>query len=279
MSIEPAIEPSLKSQRVKARGALIAARRAGRTRLQRLFQEGAAKIRLPSGNADPLEAVLINTAGGLTGGDCLEWAFEVGEDASAVLTTQACEKIYRSSAGKATVHNAISVGSGGWVSWLPQETILFDGSALDRHLAVELAPDAGGLFVEATIFGRTAMGETVKRAAFRDRWRIRQGGRLVHAEEFAIGPAVAEQLGRSAVAGGASAMASVLLVSPDAAQRLEAARAAIGSDGGVSAWRIGDTGKLFARLCCEDGYSLRKRLIPLLELLNERAGLPKVWSL
>ncbi|WP_235911796.1 urease accessory protein UreD [Mesorhizobium xinjiangense] len=278
MSIEPAIDPGLKSQRVRARGALCVTRRAGRTRIQRMFQEGAAKIRLPQGE-DPLQAVLINTAGGLTGGDSLEWAFEVGDDASAILTTQACERAYRSAAGTATVSTSIAVGAGGRVCWLPQETILFDGSALRRRLEVDLAPDAEGLFLEATIFGRTAMGEVVRRAEFRDRWRVRQSGRLVHAEDFAIGPMIADRLGRRAVTLGGAAVATVLLVAPEAPERLEAARAIMGEDGGASAWQVGDTGKLLARLCCKDGYHLRKRLVALLELLNERAGLPKVWSL
>ncbi|TIM59883.1 MAG: urease accessory protein UreD, partial [Mesorhizobium sp.] len=49
--------------------------------------------------------------------------------------------------------------------------------------------------------------------------------------------------------------------------------------GDASVWSVKKSGKLLARLFAEDGYQLRKRLVPLVELLNGRAGLPKLWSL
>ncbi len=61
----------LEPQKVSARAELSVSHLDGRTRISRLYQEGAAKIRLPRVADDPLEAVLINTAGGLTGGDRL----------------------------------------------------------------------------------------------------------------------------------------------------------------------------------------------------------------
>ena len=68
---------SLLPQRVAAQAALSARRVEGRSRLNRLAQQGAAKIRLPRSEADPLEAVLMNTAGGLTGGDRIAWEIDV----------------------------------------------------------------------------------------------------------------------------------------------------------------------------------------------------------
>ncbi|TIU55257.1 MAG: hypothetical protein E5W35_18880, partial [Mesorhizobium sp.] len=79
------------AQRVAGRARLFCGKSDGRTRLQRLYQDGSAKIRLPAVQGDPLEAVLINTAGGMTGGDRLGWTIEVGAEASASITTQACE--------------------------------------------------------------------------------------------------------------------------------------------------------------------------------------------
>ena len=74
-------------------------------------------------------------------------------------------------------------------------------------------------------------------------------------------------------------MATVLLVGDEAERHLDAARDIAGSDGGVSFWPVAGTGKLLARLVAGDGYALRRRLVPLVELLNGRAGLPKLWSL
>ncbi len=82
-----------------------------------------------------------------------------------------------------------------------------------------------------------------------------------------------------AVAGGAAAIATVLLVSPDAEGLLPEAREIVGEEGGASFWTVGGTGKLLARLVAGDGYGLRKRLAPLVGLLNGQAGLPKVWTL
>lgn len=266
-------------QRVEARADLEVGHSRGRTRIRRLLQDGSAKIRFPATGGDPLQAVLINTAGGLTGGDRLAWRLDVGPGASALATTQACEKVYRSSGGTATVSCSITVGEGGQVAWLPQETILFDASALTRTIDADLAADASGLFVEATVFGRKAMGETVSRANFRDRWRIRRGGRLVHAEDFRVVGDAESLLGDRAVAAGATAMATILYLGDDAERCLEAARVIAGERGGASAWSVGRSGKLLARLLADDDYHLRKRLVPMIELLNGQAGTPKVWSL
>ncbi|WP_192178267.1 urease accessory protein UreD [Mesorhizobium amorphae] len=267
------------AQRVAGRARLFCGRSDGRTRLRRLYQDGSAKIRMPSVSADPLEAVLINTAGGLTGGDRLDWEVDVGAGASASITTQACEKIYRAASDRAEVRVRLTVGAGGRIAWLPQETIVFDRAAFARTLDVELAADAEALLLEATVFGRLAMGERTTHGGFHDRWRVRQDGALVHAEDFRIGPDIAASLGRAAVVGGAAAMTTVLLVSPRAEAFLDPVRAIIGGEGDASAWSVKKSGKLLARLFAEDGYQLRKRLVPLVELLNGRAGLPKLWSL
>lgn len=252
--------------------------------MRRLYQDGSAKIRMPAVEGDPLEAVLINTAGGLTGGDRLGWAIEVGAGASASITTQACEKVYRAAADRAETTVDLRVGPGGRIAWLPQETIVFDRAAFARTLDVELAGDAEALVLEATLFGRLAMGERTVQGGFHDRWRVRRDGALIHAEDFRVGPDIAATLQRPAATGGALAVATLLLVSPQAENLLEPARAIIGDPivggwGGASFWSVGGSGKLLARLCAGDGYHLRKWLVPLVELLNGQAGLPKLWSL
>ncbi|RWL39407.1 MAG: urease accessory protein UreD [Mesorhizobium sp.] len=277
------------AQRVAGRARLFCGKGEGRTRLQQLYQDGSAKIRLPAVQGDPLEAVLINTAGGMTGGDRLGWTIEVGAGASASITTQACEKVYRAAADRAETSVGLRVGPGGRIAWLPQETIVFNRAAFARTLDVDLAEDAEALVLEATLFGRLAMGERTVQGNFHDRWRVRQGGVLIHAEDFRLGPDIAATLQRPAVTGGALAVATLLLVSPQAEDLLDKVRAIIGDPGiggpvisdcgGASFWSVGRSGKLLARLCAGDGYQLRKRLVPLVELLNGRAGLPKLWSL
>lgn len=279
MNAAPRSLASLASQRVAALGRLGVHFAEGRTRIAELYEEGAAKLRIPRHDRPGLEAVLINTAGGLTGGDRLSWQVSVGANSELTVTTQACEKIYRSAEGRAEVCAAVKVGEGARLAWLPQETILYQRSALSRSLEVDLAAGAEALVVEAVIVGRKAHGETVSRAIMRDRWRVRRAERLVHAEELALGPDMAAQLAARAGANGATAFATVLLVASDAEPLLNEARHTIGDDGGASFWRVGETGKLLARLVAKDGYTLRRRLAPLLGLLNRGAALPKLWSL
>lgn len=245
------------------------------TMLGQLFQDGAAKIRLPKTFGPDAEAVLINSAGGLTGGDQLGYAIDIGAGASAVVTTQACEKIYRSLGGPAEMTVRLKVGPGGRLDWLPQETILFDRADLRRRVDVDLAPAARFLAVEAVIFGRRAMGEAVEEGGLHDRWRIRQADRLIHADDIRMSGAIAALGQQSAVLAGAGAMASLVYVGDDADRHTEAVRLALGDRGGASAWN----GKLVARLVADDGLELRRRLIPAIMALRAGRPLPKAWQL
>ncbi|MEI4482954.1 MULTISPECIES: urease accessory protein UreD [unclassified Phyllobacterium] len=264
-----------RAQRASGAGRLSARRVEGKTRISTLFQEGCAKLRFPVSSGTHLEAVMINSAGGLTGGDAMQWSFALGDHCAAQITTQACEKIYKAVSGTvATVSTQIDVGPDSYVAWLPQETILFEKADLKRTLNVNLAARAQALLVESTIFGRKAFGETIETAQFSDQWRIRQDGRLLHAENFSIGPQAGSSLKRPALLGSYHAVATVLLVSPDCERLLDPARLIIGDRGGASVWM----GKLVARLVDFDAYHLRKRLIPLLGLLNGGEDLPRIWT-
>ena len=276
--------PAASLQRVRGRGRLAVKAVNGSARLETLFQEGSAKLRMPRALAGrPYEAVMINTAGGLTAGDRIEWAFAAGEGAGLTLTTQASEKTYRSVPGMAPadVTVSLSAAAGSSLFWLPQETILFERSALSRTITVDAAPSARLLLLEPIVFGRKAMGETLTQAFLHDRWRIRHGEHLVHAEDTRFGPDIAASLAGPAALGDARAMATLLYIGPDAESKLNSARAIVGTVGGASFWQTPalPNGKLLARLIAADGYDLRKRLIPLVELFAGAGNLPRVWSL
>jgi urease accessory protein len=277
MNIHPSpdIIYSTRPQRAYGSARLAVKSLASRTRIATLYQEGCAKILLPDTDDHWLEAVMINTSGGLTGGDSMRWEFGVASDCQMQITTQACERIYKASAGVVDVATSLNVAENAMAAWLPQETILFEESALKRSLDVDIGENSRLLIVEPVIFGRKAMGENIQSCMFRDRWRIRRAGKLIHAEDFAIGPNAAAMISRPALLGGMRTMATVLLLDESGERHLDNARKIIGAKGGASFW----SGKLLARLIDEDAYSLRKRLVPLIELLNEKAGVPKVWSM
>lgn len=265
------------AQRAVGRGRLAVRAQGGHTRLERLYQEGAAKLRLPRSRQAGLEAVMINSAGGMTGGDRFDWTIEAGPHTHAVLTTQACERIYRAGADVAQVTVSLTVGAGARLDWLPQETILFEGGAVTRQIEAELAADAGLLLCEAVILGRHAMGERVSRGLFHDRWRIRREGRLVFADDLRLAGDIAALTRAAPLLAGAGALATLLLVASDTDTHLEAVRAALlefgGGLGGASAF----DGKLVARLVAPDGLALRRVLIPALTALG--ATPPAVWTL
>src|SRR5690606_23233603 len=128
-----------KMQRARGHSRISFKRRDKISCLDRLFQEGCAKIRLPRMLDAIPEAVLINTAGGLTGGDSLTTKISLNAGAQAVMTTQACERIYRSTGSDAEVLTRVELAEGARFDWLPQETILFDGGRLSRRFEADLA--------------------------------------------------------------------------------------------------------------------------------------------
>ncbi len=274
---------SAKPAQPRAEGeALVSARlRDGASRLGALRQRGSAKLRLPRQRPDaPVEAVFLNTAGGITGGDRFSFGAETEPGARLIATTQAAERLYRAQPGEIGRMDArLSVGPDARLDWLPQETIVFDGAALERRLEADIAPTGAILAVESWIFGRLAMGEVVKDAHLTDHWCIRRGGELIFAETLRLSGPVAEILDRPAVLAGGRAMATVLYVAPEAESCIDDVRARFADapesvTAGASAWN----GLLTARIAAPDGMALRAALIPVLtELLD--APLPRVWSI
>jgi urease accessory protein len=245
------------------------------SRRQRVQESGALRVRFPNAaSRDTLDAVMVNTAGGMTGGDRFDIDIAVGAGARLSVTTAAAEKIYRSLGPDTVINVKLGVGPGGALTWLPQETILFDQLRLHRTIEVDLADDARLFLAEAIVFGRSAMGETVTRGHFFDRWRVRRGGALVFAESLRLDGAIEQKLAQRAIAGGSVAVASVLKI-PGGEAEVAALRALaddFAGEVGASAWN----GIMLARLVASDGAALRRDLIGVLSALGD-ARLPRLW--
>ena len=267
----------------RARGVIEArfVRVGARTEVVGPYETGGYRLRLPQSRGGFCEAVMVNTGGGMAGGDRARFVFSAADRAAVALTTTAAEKIYRGrladGADSVTcVDVGLDLGSDATLDWVPQETILFDGARLDRRLSVEMAPDADLLVVEMLVFGRLAMGEHMTSGSLRDRWRVRRGGRLVLAEDVAFGGDVAGLLDRPALGDGGRASATVVLVSPHAEALIDQARAALAVHdvvGGVSAWN----GMLVARSISLSPERLRAANVALISGLRGRA-LPRLWT-
>jgi urease accessory protein len=274
-----AIIPTLPGASVQPRAigtALVKAkRRAGHSVIADLHQSGAMKLLFPRTYSEALQAVAINTAGGVTGGDdfCLNACAEEG--AFLTITTQAAERAYRAQPGQVgKIRNRVTVRAQARLNWLPQEMILFDACAVDRRLSVDLEDQASLLLVEPLVFGRAAMGERLTNLNFKDRIEVRRAGRPIYLDAIALTGDVSEHLAAPHIAAGAGALATILYIAPDAEARLTELRNQLPSEAGASL--IGPD-ILLARILAIDSFELRRAMMPILHRLSAEA-LPGSWT-
>jgi urease accessory protein len=265
-------ESSFHANRARGRVELIVEGSGGESRVVRRREEGSSRVRFPA-HSDPPEAVLLNNAGGIAGGDIFEVAVRLGDGARLTVTTAAAEKIYRSLGPSSRVDIRIVASGDASLAWLPQETIMFDRARLERSIEIDLDPGARLVFVEALVLGRGAMGETVAGGLLKDRWRVRRGGRLVYADGVRLDGDMVSTLASFASAGGAVALATVLMV-PGNDEIVAAVRErepAFRGEVGASSWH----GIAAARLVSRDGAALRHDLA--LVLTAAGCALPRLW--
>jgi len=259
------------------------ARRDGASVLGRLYQRTPCRVLFPEPEPGDLPiATLLTTSGGLTGGDRIRLAIGVEAGAGAVVTTAAAEKVYRSLGGEVAVNVNLEIGAGGWLEWLPQETILFDGARLVRRIDATLAIGARLLAAETLVFGRAAHGERFERGLLHEAWRVRVGDRLRWADALCLHENIADALDAPVGFGGARALATALFVAPDAGTYLPLAREfAEASAARASATVV--NGVLLARFLAERAEVVRAAVGRYLAAFRHAAAglpavLPRLWS-
>ena len=246
------------------------------SRLTNLRQQGSYRAIFPRPLKGTIDAVIINTAGGITGGDSFSTKVTANNHSKISVTTQAAERIYRATDEIAgSMHTRLEVKSNAQLYWLPQETILFEGSRLHRRLEVEVARDSKFLMVEPIVFGREASGEILNLCSLDDRVCITTEGTPIYVDRIKLDGDVALILKRSAVADGLRAMASIVLVDKMAKAMIDGVRTLLPSSGGASL--LADN-TLAMRLLCTDSFALRTALLPILTHLTQNA-VPKNWRL
>jgi len=265
--------------RARGRGLVQVRHARGQTVLEDLVQSGSTKLLFPRSHSG-MTAVILNTAGGVTGGDQFAIRAEAGAQSHLTLTTQAAERAYRAQPGETgEVETHLTLGPKARLFWLPQETILFDGASLRRRLSVDMAPDADLLMVEPLILGRTAMGETLHDFSLHDRIDLRVGGALRYADRTRLdGPSLARS--GPATLGAHGAAANLVLAGHWAEAQLDRIRNHLTQmpDGAIGGASLIGPDVLACRLLARTGYALRCALVPLLETLTA-SGLPRPWML
>ena len=246
----------------------------GVTRRRHLHESGSLRVRFPSPEAEGLSAVFVNTAGGVAGGDRFDIDIVAGEGSRLTVTTAAAEKIYRAEGPAARLTIALKAEARSHLSWLPQETILFDRARVLRRIDIDLAESASLLLCEIVVFGRAAMGERMQTGEFVDRWRLRRGGRLVFAENVRLDGNIGEKLASPAIANGGVAVGTALIVPGDEAivERIREVTKSLRGEVGISAWN----GFAMARFCAQDAARLRADMMAVLGRASGSA-LPRLW--
>lgn len=257
----------------------VCSERDGQAPVRRLFQQGCLKLRMPRApEGDDAELVVINTAGGLTGGDSISIDVAIGENTGVTVTTPGSERIYRALAGDALIEQRVKVRRGGRIDWLPQETILFDRARLRRRFDIELEEGAEATIAEAIQLGRTAMGETVQSGFLSDFWTVRRGSAMLFADATRIADPFAETIRGAATLGGHVALATVIHVGDGLEPKRDAVRAMLADAGEAAAGAsiVGDV--LVARFVASGVMALRQALIPALAILRDGRPLPRLWT-
>ena len=250
----------------------------GTSHLTDLYQRPPCRALFPHSDSDVPECVLLNTAGGVTGGDRLRYEVGVRHEGELLVTTQSAERIYRSLGNDGRITTILTVGNGAQLSWLPQETIMFDGARLKRRTVARVEGNGRLLALDWLILGRTAHGESVERGRIHDRWRIYRDGRLIWADDFQLMEPIGKLVRRPALLDGAIAMAIVIVVAPDAHASLERARDLLAASRGRTGATAFD-GVLLCRFFADCGQSVRADVGQFLQgMPGAFAPIPKIWA-
>lgn len=252
------------------------------TRLARLRQRAPLRVLFPKQPAGDIPAAaLVNIGGGLVAGDRLSVEVAVEAGAAALVTSQAAEKVYRSTGAETSVDTCLRVAAGGWLEWCPQATILFDRARLRRSLHLELAPSARAMLGEMLVLGRLASGERAGEGLLFDAIEVRRGGELVWVDRLRLEGSYAPVIEAAAGLGGDRALATFVHAAPEAADRLDLARDLL-EDRAVRAGATLVNGLLVVRWLAPDPLALRRAFALFWARFRAAAAglppaLPRLW--
>lgn len=249
------------------------------TKLNDLFQQGSLKIRFPSSFNEFSEAVLINTAGGYTGGDYCKLKIEVDKDSKVLISGQAAEKVYKCIDGKVKIINQIYLGEKSKFLWLPQELIMFNESRIKRCNTINLSQSSMFFGVESVVFGRHKMGEKVYEGMFDERWKIILNNKLIFSDFSFIDGDINQKIKNPAILDGSNSMSSIIFYKNNMGNLLDKIRNSIVDlpcETGVS--MILNNLMVF-RLVSKNSRILKEAISKIFYLIFPDLELPKTWRI
>jgi urease accessory protein len=278
---DPAVHKGL--QRADGCGRLVLSGSEDGTRIEDVFEQSPIRIMFPRTGSRPVEeAVIVNTGGGVAGGDRLECSVAALTGASIAVTSQAAEKVYRALDEPAHVVTRLKAQGSAKLAWLPQETIVFNQARLYRTTEIELFSGTELLALEWLVLGRAAHGEVVVGGNIIDSWRVKRDGRLIWADSLRIADEVFPHLNRKALLANGKALATLIYFGPYLEKRLDFLREIIPSLGCNCAATL-VSGLIVVRFAAEESSDLKLALRSFLEQFGPEFGcgpfrVPKMWS-
>jgi urease accessory protein len=270
-------------QRADGSGRVVLSGSDNGTRIVDVFQQSPIRVMFPtSGSSTIEEAVLVNTAGGIAGGDRIECSVTALANASIAVTSQAAEKVYRALSEPARISTKLKACEGAKLAWLPHETIVFNLARLHRTTEIELVAGAELLVLEWVVLGRAAHGEVVVGGQITDTWRVKKDGRLTWADSFRITDEIFPHLHRKALLSNCTAIATMIYFGRSLDKRLEFLRDIIPSLGcNCAATLVG--GLMVVRFATNESSALKLALRSFLQRFGRELGpgpfrVPKMWS-
>ena len=270
-------------QRADGSGQIVVSGSEKGTSIMDVFQRSPIRIMFPrTGGSAMEEAVLINTAGGIAGGDRLEYSVTALANASMAVTSQAAEKVYRALDEPARVKTKLKASEAAKLAWLPQETIVFNWARLSRETEVELSSGAELLALEWLVLGRAAHGEEVVGGHITDSWRVKKDGRLIWADSFRVTDEMFQHLHRKALLSNFKAVGTLIYFGPYLDRRMEFLRETAPSLGCYrGATSVG--GLIIVRFAANVSSDLKLVLRRFLQQFSGELGagpfrVPKMWS-
>ncbi|MBI2395246.1 MAG: urease accessory protein UreD [Deltaproteobacteria bacterium] len=175
----------------------------------------SSPLRLLTTSGAPAPWIFTTTfGGGLVDGDRVALAAELAEGTSAVLTTQASTKVYRSPRGTESTL-AARLGEGALLASLADPVVCFEGARYRQRAVFDLACTADLVYLDVLSAGRVARGERWAFSSHRAELSVRREGNVLLRDATLLDPSqgpIAARMGRFDVLG------TLVLVGPGLAE-------------------------------------------------------------
>ena len=135
---------------------------------------------------------ILHTAGGLVGGDLLEFEANVEKNSKFLLTTSSAQKVY-GSIGRSKINpdgiysrqkKFITILDNSHLEYLPQETIIYANGLYAQEFKVHISNDSSFLYSDLIRLGRSSAGESIESGVFRSKLEILRNNDSYYDWEF-----------------------------------------------------------------------------------------------